>query len=269
MKIKILTGIISLFLISCGNDNKSNSGETKQTFQNKGHELVYNMAQKVGDYSKLMDKQDVVYTYTYQTPDGKQDVSTEKYIFNGELSYGAYTQHERSIPQLDGLVEQGYDGEEYWVKHNGEVLNDEGLNKKVLFNRPTNFYWFTMMPKLLDDGLKYDYIGEKTINDKQYDVVKVTFDLGETKPTDTYQLYINQKTGLVDQFLFTVADFNVLDTPLLMELEYEDIDGVLLPTHRKYKKSTWDAEVTEEPWINVTWTDIKFNNNLTKDDFKK
>ncbi|MEP5340369.1 MAG: hypothetical protein ABJL44_05825 [Algibacter sp.] len=277
MKLTPFAIIILLCLsISCKNDKQTNKKNTpipvteKVTpkFDNKAHELVYNMVQKVGNYNKLLSKKDVVYTYTYQTPDGKSDVSTEKYIFDGELSYGAYNKHERTFPQLKGLIEQGYDGKEYWLKHNGEIINDEKKLKRVTFNRPTNFYWFAMMPKLLDPNLNYEYLEEKNINNKKYDVVKVTFKSEDTKPKDIYQLYINKDTNLVDQFLFTVAEFGKMD-PLLMKMEYEDIDGLLIPTKRLYKKSNWDAEVTDEPWIHVNWTNINFNNNLKETGFKK
>ncbi|WP_026815253.1 DUF6503 family protein [Arenibacter certesii] len=270
MKINLLLIILSVFLLSCGNKEKTKlQKEVATDFQNKGHQLVYAMTQKVGDYRKLLDKKDVIYTYTYLTPDGKEDVVTEKYLFNGELSYGAYNKHERTLPQLEGLVEQGFDGSEFWLKHNGNILNDESLLKGVVFNRPTNFYWFTMMQKLMDKGLKYEYLGDEKINDVEYDIVKVTFDIAGKKTSDTYQLYINKETELVDQFLFTVADYDVIENPYLMKLEYENIDGLLLPTIRKYKKSTWNADITDEPWIKVTWTNIKLGNGLTKEDFRK
>jgi len=270
MKINVITGILGVLLMSCGNNDKATTPkETVPNFQNQGHKLVYTMVQKVGDYDQLLNKKNVIYTYTYQTPDGKTDIATEKYIFKGELSYGAYHQHERTLPQLPGLMEQGYDGNQFWLKHNGEVLSDEGLMKKVHFNRPTNFYWFTMMQKLLDNGLKYEYIGEKTIEGNEYDIVKITFNFNKNKATDTYQLYINKKTALIDQFLFTVAEFDVIETPYLMTLEYENIDGILIPTKRKYNKSTWSADVTDAPWTKVTWSDIKFNNSLTEENFKK
>ena len=226
------------------------------------------MVQKVGNYDSLAKKKDVVYSYTYQTPDGKADVSTEKYLFDGELSYGEYTKHERTFEDLKGKIEQGYDGSEYWLKHEGKLLNDSTRLKRVAFNRPTNFYWFTMFQKLLDPGLNYEYLGEKNVNDKAYDVVKITFTTAGDKPTDIYQLYINKETLLVDQFLFTVADFGAMEIPNLMLLQYEEVDGILIPTKRLYKKSTWEAEVNEEPWIKVTWTDIKFNNGLSEADFK-
>ena len=271
MKINVLSIIILTCLFtSCkeGNGEKSKV-EVLPAFQNEGHKLVYNMVEKVGDYDQLSRKRSVEYIYTYQTPDNKTDVSSEKYMFEGELSYGKYTQHERTFPELEGIIEQGFDGEEFWLKHNGEVISDEKRLKRVAFNRPTNFYWFAMMQKLLDPGLNYEYLGEMTIDSQEYDIVKVSFNSATEEPTDIYQLYINKKTSLVDQFLFTVVDFGKVDTPNLMKLKYEEIEGIMIPTQRRYKQSTWNADIDEKPWINVTWSDVKFDTGITREDFKK
>lgn len=124
-----------------------------------------------------------------------------------------------------------------------------------------------MMPKLLDPGVNYDYIKEESIDDNTYDIIKVSFESTDNSPKDIYQLYINRDTKLVDQFLFTVADFNKME-PSLMQMEYENIDGLLIPTKRKYKASDWQATVTDAPWIYVNWTDIKFNNDITTKTFR-
>ena len=96
--------IFSTLLVACGNKET----KTKQTpktievqapeFQNKGHELVYKMTQKTGSYQDLLNLKDIVFNYTYRTPDQKEDVSIESYIFNGELSHGSYLKHERTLP---------------------------------------------------------------------------------------------------------------------------------------------------------------------------
>ena len=270
--------VIALSLLSCKKDvNKKQTNTTNNTsletidvknFKNKAHELVYNMVQQVGNYAALAEKKDVIYTYTYQTPDGKKDVSTEKYIFKNELSYGKYHTHERTLPELNGIIEQGYNGKTYWLKHNNTFIEDEEQLKRVVFNRPTNYYWFTMMQKLLDPELIYEHVGLTKINDQSYNVVKVTFESEDNKPKDIYQLYINTETNLVDQFLFTVVDFGKTD-PFLMQVEYETVEGILIPTKRKYKASNWNANVSKEPWITVNWTDISFNNGLEKSLFEK
>lgn len=239
----------------------------KVDFQNKGHEVVYNFVEKVGNYSKLAEKKDVMYTYTYATPDGKSDVCTEKYIFDGELSYADYSKRDLTLPELEGKIEQGYDGSSYWAKHNGEMMKDEAAMKHVVFIRPTNFYWFAMNQKLLDPGMIYEYMGEKEVDGVAQDVVKISFKPSD-KPSDVYQIYVNKETGLVDQFLFTVVDFGVVENPMLMQVKYENVDGIMIATNRKYKMSTWDADVDDKPWIKVTWENIKFNNGLTPADFK-
>ncbi|MEP3388098.1 MAG: hypothetical protein ABJO02_07920 [Reichenbachiella sp.] len=270
MKNALYLFLIPVIISACGQSKPSEKQETPTVqFQNKGHELIYGLVQKVGSYQDLLDRKDVVYTYTYQTPDGKTDVSTEKYIFDGELSIGQYTQHERTLPDLEGTFTQGYNGKEFWFQHDGAYLANEEYLKRTRFNRKTNFYWFAMFQKLLDPGLNYEHLGETNIENSKYDIVKITFNSEDGKPTDIYQVYINQATSLVDQFLFTVVDFNMIETPLLMQVEYEEIDGLLIPSKRRYKKSTWDAEVTDAPWILVNWSDIKFNNNLKRVEFDK
>ncbi len=271
MKSKTLIFLLtSLLLFSCQEKQsvKKENNKTPQ-FQNKGQELVMKMIEKVGTYQTLRSKKDVIYTYSYQTPDGKTDISNEKYIFDGELSYGKYDKHQRTLSNFEGTIEQGYDGKEFWLKNNGEIILDSSALKRVAFNRPTNFYWFTMFQKLMDKGVSYEYLGEETLNQTIYEIVKVSFDFENSKPTDIYQLYINKNTHLVDQFLFTVADFGAMETPNLMVLEYEEVDGILIPTKRKYKKSTWQATVSDAPWVKVNWTNIKFNNGLTPADFEK
>jgi len=260
--------IIFIITIACFACNPPTSSKNKSSeapaFQNKGHELVYQLVQKTGDYQDLLDKKDVTYTYTYRTPDGKTDISNEKYIFDGELSYGHYTKHERTLTDLEGEIEQGYDGQGYWLKNDGTVISDTTHLKRVAFNRPTNFYWFAMFPKLLDPGLLYEHKGVAEFGGIKYDVVDVTFDPKDPKPRDIYQVHINQESGLADQFLFTVADFGLVETPLLMEVKYEEVDGILIPSDRRYKRSTWEADVSEDPWITVTWTDIRFDTGLDK-----
>lgn len=237
--------------------------------QDKAFALIEKMTKKVGSYDKLLKKKDVVYTYSYITPEGKYDQSIEKYIFDGELSYGQYITHQRTFTDLLGTIEQGYDGSEFWLKHEGEIINSKERLKRVIFNRPTNYYWFTMMQKLLDPGLNYEYLGKTTIGNNKYEIVKISFEPQENKASDVYQLYINEETSMIDQLVFTVAEFGVIDEPYLMKLEYEKIDGLYIPTERLYKKSDWNATVTNKPWTKVNWTNISFNNGLNKEIFNK
>lgn len=230
-------------------------------FQNKGHELVYIMTQESGDYEDLKNLKDVVYHYTYRTPDQKEDISIESYVFEGELSHGKYIKHERTLADIDGSIEQAFNGSEFRIKIDGELSMDSSAIEATTFTRKTNFYWFAMMQKLLDPGIKYEYLGQDSVLDINYDVVKVTFESADNSPTDTYQLYINPETHLVDQFLFTVVSKGVND-PILMRVTYEKFDGVQIPTYRKYTKSDWEATVINDVWVEEISKDIKFNQGL-------
>lgn len=261
--IRIFIPLTFSLLLSCGQNEK---GPEKPIFQNKGHELVYEMTQKTGGYAQLLALKDVTYAYIYRTPDKKEDVSIEKYIFDGELSFGTYSKHERTLPDLNGKMDQGYDGTSFWLKINDEIVSDSALIDKVAFTRKTNFYWFAMMQKLLDPGIIYEYLRQESIDGKTYDVVAISYDSKNNEATDTYQLYINTETSLVDQFLFTVMARNVTD-PLLMRVEYERIDGIMIPTYRKYTKSDWNGKVIKDQWVEEISTDIKFNQNIQKATF--
>ena len=265
----MLVIIFSTLLTACGNKEAKTKETSKSVevqapeFQNKGHELVYKMTQETGSYKDLLNLKDIVFNYTYRTPDQKEDVSIESYIFNGELSHGSYLKHERTLPNLKGKMQQGYNGKDFWVKIDGQEITDSSAIESVTFTRKTNFYWFAMMQKLLDPGIKYEYLGQNTIDDKLYNIVKITFNTADDVASDTYQLYINPETHLVDQFLFTVVSKNVTD-PILMRVNYENVEGILLTTYRKYTKSDWDANVLKDAWVEEISKDIKFNQNLDR-----
>ena len=261
--------IFSTLLTACGNKEAKTKETTKTIevqkpeFQNKGHELVYKMTQETGSYQDLLNLNDIVFNYTYRTPDQKEDVSIESYIFNGELSHGTYLKHERTLPNLKGKMQQGYNGKDFWLKMDGQEITDSNAIESVTFTRKTNFYWFAMMQKLLDPGIKYEYLGQNNIAGKLYDIVKITFHTADDVASDTYQLYINPETHLVDQFLFTVVSKNVTD-PILMRVKYENVEGILLTTYRKYTKSDWEANVLKDAWVEEITKDIKFNQNLDR-----
>tara|TARA_R110002049_G_scaffold80951_7_gene205873 strand:+ start:666 stop:1457 length:792 start_codon:yes stop_codon:yes gene_type:complete len=263
-----------MLLTACGNKETKTKETTKKVkvqsleFQNKGHELVYNMTQKTGSYQDLLNLKDIVFNYTYRTPDKKEDVSIESYIFDGELSHGTYLKHERTLPGLKGKMQQGYNGKDFWLKIDGQEITDNEAIESVKFTRKTNFYWFAMMQKLLDPGINYQYLGQESIDGKDYEIVKITFSSADDVATDIYQLYINPETHLVDQFLFTVVSKNVTD-PILMRVKYENINGVLLTTYRKYTKSDWKANVIKDAWVEELTKDVKFNQDLDKALFNK
>ena len=234
-------------------------------------ELVKEVVNNVGDYEKLKQLNDVEYTYTYKESNtGKEDVSVERYIFEGELSWAEYTKRQAIVmPDQEGKLIQGYNGKISWATLNGNLINNSQLLKLSDFIRKTNFYWFCMNQKLLDPGILYSYDGNKELNGVNYDLVRINFEEGVGDVSDTYLLYINSETKLIDQFLFTVMDFNI-DNPYLMRVEYKEINGVKLPVSRTATSSNWDGDVKEDSeWIHEFMENIKFNNGFSENLFDK
>ena len=207
-------------------------------------ELIQKVTDTDGSYEKLKSLKDVEYKYTYKSDTSdKADISIEKYIFDGELSWAEYKSREyRLMPDKPGKLIQGYNGQESWATIDGKLVDDPKILKSADFLRKTNFYWFAMMQKLQDPGSILTYVGKKNHNDITYELVKLTFEAGVGDVSDIYLLYINPETNLVDQFLFTVLDFGVTE-PLLMEVKHEKIDELMLPTYRRYTQSKLEAKV--------------------------
>ena len=228
----------------------------------KARDIIKNVVAANGGLDNFYAKEGVSYSYFYRTPDGKTDLSEEEYIFDGEKSSARYIVHEKHVsPDKTGAIKQVYDGENTLVYHNDQPLLDAKAVKTADFLRKTNYYWFAMMFKLLDDGANYKYLGEHTANQQQYHKIELTYgeDIGDV--SDRYLLFVNKETKLIDFFLFTVMDFNLVD-PLIMKLEYQKIDDVLVTAHRVYTQAvSWENPVAaNEDWVEEISLNIKFKN---------
>ncbi|WP_281986759.1 DUF6503 family protein [Aquimarina aggregata] len=229
--------------------------------------LISEMMDALGGKENFYNKGNVTYAYEYADPNSKTNLrGQETYVFDKELSHASYTEH--SLLGAAGKVVEGYDGKDAWVTINGTLSSDEKANGIARFLRKTNYYWFAMFFKLLDDGVHQEFTGTKNINGKEYNIVKITFGdkIGDVQ--DTYILYINKETKLVDQFLFTVVGFGITE-PNLMIYEYETIDGIKIATKRKYIAANWEGEVVGKQHAITNWTNIKFKTDIDKSIFIK
>ncbi len=233
-----------------------------QNTEKDAKDLIVQMTEATGSYDDLKSLKDVEYTYTVKNVvTGRSDISVERYVFDGELSWGKYLERDgNTFPDLQGEIVQGYDGKESWMTLNGKNISDEAALKYADFTRKTNFYWFAMMQKLLDPGIIYTYEGKEKVNGIEYDLVQVTYEPGVGDVSDIYTLYINPETHLVDRFYFTVLDFGITD-PILMEVEYKQFEGVKLPVVRKFNATVPDIGTMN---IEEIMTGLKFNNGLDK-----
>jgi len=230
-------------------------------------ELIAEAITAVGGKENFYNQKDVSYNIHYKTPPGENAIELkgkETYAFDGELSHCEYTKQ-----SITGASEEGYDGKEFWVKKEGSLINDQKAQGVARFLRKTNYYWFAMFFKLQDDGLIYEKLTEQKVNGKEYNRVKITFKdaIGDTK--DTYILYINKETKLIDQFLFTVTGFGITEPSLMSFDKWETINGIKIPTVRKYINADWEGNIKGKAYVHTNWTNIKFNNGVERSFFSK
>ena len=201
-------------------------------------------------------------SYTYHTNRG---MSEERYIFDGEISYG-------KSKTADGKTKiQFYDGQQATVFIEGKRTDDKKEVESAFFSRKTNYFWLAMIQKLQDPGLLYTYGGKRKVDGIEYDIVDVTFEDGVGVAKDRYLLYINPYTHLVDQFLFNVMAVGRED-PILMKYTYESFPGdVKFPVVRQsVSAKNWDGKIADDAKWGVRWlTDFRFNNGFTREIIKK
>lgn len=223
-----------------------------------------------GGWNDLWKKADVQYTYTYYSTDAdKTDLSTERYIFSNEASFGHYTQHEINVmPGVEGTVSQWFDGEKTVVLVNNKTNQDPQANTVGDFLRKANYFWFVMPYKLNDSGTLASYEGQETYNGKVYDKVKISYDAAVTgkEQNDTYILYVNPETKLIDRFYFSLPFMGVGEPLIIADYEYSDVEGQMIATKRSYYMPS-EKGYAESPNLVQTLSDISFNNGFTTENF--
>jgi len=235
--------------------------------QQDARTLVERVVRTAGGLEGLRARRDVEFTYITRQPDGTERVSLERYVFDGELSWGRYGEAGRT-PEGVSQVTQGYDGSRTWVTHDGAPVEDPEVIRRADFSRKTNYYWFAMMFKLIDPGVNHEYLGTRTVEGVEYDVVRMTFGESVGDVQDTYVLYINPWTHLVDQFLYTVMDFGITE-PSLKKVTYRNVDGLMLPVRRIYTQSNWDGDVLGDGWSEQIMQDIELDNGFEREMFER
>lgn len=265
MNKSILNLVLVGFVFSVFSAFTTNESETDP----KSKSLLKALVAVNGGWQKLASKKDIEFTYVYHDFTKGKDVSKERYIFDGEVSWGEYEQHEVNIlPKSKGLVRQFKKDGISKVTLEGKHVTTEEAIKSADFFRSVNYFWLTMMYKLEDPGTIHKYLGQETIDGIKYDRVSLTYDSNRTgkKVNDEYILYFNPKTHLIDQFMFSLLAWGITKPVLRMELNYELVEGVHVAT----KRTVFAPKKTGEYFRlgEFISKDIKFNNGFTVESLK-
>jgi len=281
--LKFVALALSIFLASCAEKAKKNMTEEKEVITEKmtpkapvydtsdPASILASIEYAQGGWGNLWNKKDVQYSYDYRYPDGKADVSTERYIFATEASLGDYTQHDiNAMPGSKGDVMQYFDGEKTMVMVGDKKIEDPAAVGGSEFLRRANYFWFVMPYKLNDKGTISKYMGQEEYNGTNYDKVQVTYDASITgkEQNDTYIIYVNPSTKMIDRFYFSLPALGINEPLIIANYEYEDIEGQKVATKRSIFMPSPDG-YSEEPNLVQTLTDVSFNNGFTKENIMK
>jgi hypothetical protein len=233
--------------------------------------MILAIGEACGGMDHLKSLKDVTYEYHYVAPDGKKEVSEERYIFDDETSWARYSVHEINVaPKLKGNIVHYFDGTTAAVYHNGKPVAEPNHVGTGQFLRQANYMWFTMMFKLSDPGVIATYQGQEEVNGKTYDLLHVTYDPAVTgkEENDIFILYINPETHRVESFKFSLPAFGVQEPVLHAQLTYEEIDGVMVITKRMMSGPAPDGSGMV-PMVDQQLKNIRFNNGFTAEQLSK
>jgi len=232
--------------------------------------LITKVVEANGGINALHQLKDVSFDYTFKIEEKNVvDVSKERYIFDGEVSYAQYTERQvYALPQMKGTHTQFFDGNKTLSKMDDQVITEQQPAYIGHALRKTNYYWFAMMFKLLDPGVHHKMLPTRNVDGIAYEIVEMTFGENVGEANDKFVLYIHPKTHRIDQFLFTAVGFGVTD-PNLMKVKYEQIDGVYLTTHRKYAPADWEGNAVKESWTEQSIKNVRFNNGLDLENIQR
>ncbi|WP_020566753.1 DUF6503 family protein [Neolewinella persica] len=244
--------LIALFC-TCG------PAQVKAQTDAKAKALIDLMVEAVGGVNGMHELKDVSFTYG-----NYRGVSEERYIFDGEISWG------KSETQEGETQIQFYDGDEARVWIDGKETTDKKALESAFFSRKTNYFWLAMMQKMKDPGLVYTYAGTRSFEGIDYELVDVTFEDGVGVAKDRYLLYVNPYTHLVDQFLFNVTAVGRQD-PIMMKYTYDTFaGGVKFPVVGQSRAAAnWEGDLDPQAkWSSRYRADFKFNNGYSKESIR-
>jgi len=97
-------------------------------------------------------------------------------------------------------------------------------------------YFATLPHKLKDQSVNKKYIGEKSIKNKEYDIVQITFDEegGGKDHDDQYHYWINKETHLIDYLAYNYT-VNKGGVRFRSAYNVRNIDGIIFQDYINYK----------------------------------
>lgn len=122
-------------------------------------------------------------------------------------------------------------GIQNWLTYTraGSAPAEFAPNNDIKFWLPTIAYFFELPFRLVEASV-VQYVGERHLDGRTYDLVYLTWNSPEPQAdVDQYVAWINRKTGMLDYTQYTVRDTHKLIAGGMHCSDYRTIDGVVIP----------------------------------------
>ncbi|QXD13931.1 hypothetical protein GQ464_010715 [Rhodocaloribacter litoris] len=183
-----------------------------------------------------------------------------------DLQRGDWTDHQlidlhsRRVLITSEAYTIGFDGQDVWITPDREALN---YGAPPRFYSGTYFYFFALPFVLADPGTRHEALGQRTLDGKAYDVVRVTYAPGVgDSPDDEYVAYFDPETKRLHLVLYTVTygrEVEPDDPPRYGALVYDgwqEVAGLVVPQHATYYR--WEGDRLGEPRAEVAFHNVRF-----------
>ena len=137
----------------------------------------------------------------------------------------------------------GFDGEQVWI------TDPEALGMPARFYASTPFYFFGLPFFFADPGCNHESLGTKTLDSKEYDVVRFSYEagIGDT-PNDNYVAYFDKETHRLKlvHYIVTYPAFAGGKSPQELERhaiiydEWQEVNGLSVP--KRITSHGWEAD---------------------------
>lgn len=229
--------------------------------QTPAGKIVWSAMEAHGGLEKWYNNGPLNFRFNYQPLSGSGQRDSYQTI-------DTWSNRAKHTSAADSTAHYGWNGKTAWVQ----------AKDSLAFTYDTRFWaltpiYFLGQPFILDgQGVNLELLPQKIYKEKEYDLIKVTFDEGTgDAPDDYYILYFNTSSHQLGVIRYIVSypqyfkKGEHLPEKFMDLSDYKTIDGITLPT---LYKTHWTVE--DEPGEYVTKidvSDIKFVKNPLENTF--
>ena len=226
-----------------------------------GGQLILAAINAHGGLQKWYAQSPLYYRFNYRPTDPEKTIR-DSYILNDYVNARAV----HTSADQEGMT-YGFDGQDAWKHPAGAELS---VSPRFWSLTP---YYFVGLPFVLaDEGINFEVLPRETLNDIEYERVKVTYAAGTgDADQDYYVLWLNPMTDQVDALNYIVSypgffpDGGHLPEKLMVISNKVEVDRILLPTGYTTR---W-SEKPEEVITNITVSGYEFRPETETDAFAR